>query len=555
MSKTLFWYVFKDLLKIFLMTSLVLAGIMSFGGLLKPMMQYGLNGSQMAKMVLYLLPAMQTYSLPIAALFATTIVYGRLAADNELTACRAGGISHMNMLVPAVVLALVLSITSLLCLCFVVPRFTLKVEKVAFDSLAEMVKKRFDRKHEITLDKKTTVYADSVDILPPPPDRPNDEVIVLNGPVFYSYDRDEKAHKNQGIVVPTEFYTARRAIAVIQRDDNQVRFIAQLEGGASFPREFKGSTLGGVEVAQFGPIDLKESLIRENTKFMDIQQLKKLYYDPMRSRKIRDYYNTVTQREQELAFFNTVASALNRTAQYRFQGVNESYLLQLDPEIKLPAYTQGESIDISSAPGSQSRQIRLQRISNGEIEATDEARRLSLRIQADPYNDQINLVFRLEDVLVSTQAAQQPPRRSFAHQFQMPMPAELAAYKTERKPDYYMTKGTIKDDSLTNLRKEIPSLQSDIVAEIHGRVSFAVSCLILVIIGCALGMMFKTGNYLSAFALSVIPALLCIALMVTGQHVIENQSNLLKLGLATIWSGNAIVLCLAAGLLGHLRRQ
>jgi hypothetical protein len=266
MSKTLFWYVFKDLLKIFLMTSLVLAGIMSFGGLLKPMMQYGLNGSQMAKMVLYLLPAMQTYSLPIAALFATTIVYGRLAADNELTACRAGGISHMNMLVPAVVLALVLSITSLLCLCFVVPRFTLKVESVAFDSLADVVKKRFDRKHQITLDKKTTIYADSVEILPPPAGRPNDEVIALNGPVFFfARDDNEKNRENQAIYIPAEFYTARRAIAVIQRDDNQVRFTAQLEGGASFPREFKGSTLGGVEVAQFGPIDLKESLIRENT--------------------------------------------------------------------------------------------------------------------------------------------------------------------------------------------------------------------------------------------------------------------------------------------------
>ena len=35
MSKTLFWYVMRDLLRVFLMTSLVLAGIMSFGGLLK----------------------------------------------------------------------------------------------------------------------------------------------------------------------------------------------------------------------------------------------------------------------------------------------------------------------------------------------------------------------------------------------------------------------------------------------------------------------------------------------------------------------------------------
>src|SRR5688572_16684324 len=135
MSKTLFWYVLRDLLKIFLLTSGVLAGIMSFGGLLRPMMEYGLSGAQVAQMLTYFMPATQTYSLPIAALFATTLVYGRLAADNELTACRASGISLITMAVPAFVLGLVLAILALVFLSFVVPKFTLKIEKVAFSSL------------------------------------------------------------------------------------------------------------------------------------------------------------------------------------------------------------------------------------------------------------------------------------------------------------------------------------------------------------------------------------------------------------------------------------
>jgi hypothetical protein len=75
-------------------------------------------------------------------------------------------------------------------------------------------------------------------------------------------------------------------------------------------------------------------------------------------------------------------------------------------------------------------------------------------------------------------------------------------------------------------------------------------------VGCALGMMFRTGNYLSAFALSVIPALLTIALMITGQHVSENPAtNSLSLGLGLIWTGNVLVLALALGLLGYLRKQ
>src|SRR3954462_14733897 len=101
MSRTLFLYIFKDLLRIFVLTSGALAGIMSFGGLLRPLTQNGLDAGQVGKILTYFMPAMSTYSLPVAALFATTMVYGRLSSDNELTAMRAAGISYIKIAVPA----------------------------------------------------------------------------------------------------------------------------------------------------------------------------------------------------------------------------------------------------------------------------------------------------------------------------------------------------------------------------------------------------------------------------------------------------------------------
>src|SRR5918998_747429 len=103
-SFTLSRYIFLDLLRIFLMASGALAGIMSFGGLLRPLTQQGLDATQVGQLLSYFTPAMTAYSFPIAALFATTMVYGRLSADNELTACRAAGISLLSMAVPAFVL-------------------------------------------------------------------------------------------------------------------------------------------------------------------------------------------------------------------------------------------------------------------------------------------------------------------------------------------------------------------------------------------------------------------------------------------------------------------
>src|SRR5256885_15018388 len=104
MGRTLFWYVFKDLLRIFAMAAGALAGIMSFGGLLRPLTQQGLDASQGGRLLSYFTPAMTPYSFPIAALFATTMVYGRLSAGNQPTACPAAGLSLLSGAGPALVL-------------------------------------------------------------------------------------------------------------------------------------------------------------------------------------------------------------------------------------------------------------------------------------------------------------------------------------------------------------------------------------------------------------------------------------------------------------------
>src|SRR5205085_7669125 len=134
-----FPYIFKDLLRIFLLTSAALAGIMSFAGLLRPLTEHGLDAAQCAKMLSYFMPAMTAYSLPVAALFATTMVYGRLSADNELTACRAAGISLLSVAVRAVLLGSLVVLVSFLFLSFVVPAFTLKAEKVIYSNIAKLI--------------------------------------------------------------------------------------------------------------------------------------------------------------------------------------------------------------------------------------------------------------------------------------------------------------------------------------------------------------------------------------------------------------------------------
>jgi hypothetical protein len=155
---------------------------------------------------------------------------------------------------------------------------------------------------------------------------------------------------------------------------------------------------------------------------------------------------------------------------------------------------------------------------------------------------------------------------SWSATIDVPMDDAIKDLRTTHTLKTYAKDASLDPHDANHLRREQLVVSNDVRAELHGRASFAVSCLILVLVGCALGMMFKSGNFLTAFAVSFAPALLCIALVVAGQQTADHIPELisvrfmqrdrpLQLGLALIWSGNAIVLALAVGLIGKLRRR
>lgn len=540
MSKTLFWYVLRDLLRIFLMASGVLAGILSFGGMLRPLMQYGLSGMQVAQMLAYFMPATQTYSLPIAALFATTLVYGRLSADNELTACRASGISYFAMALPAMVLGLVLALVSLLCLSYVVPHFTLKVEKVAFQSLAEVVRRNIDRNRQLRI-QGHVVFAEHAEILPRDPQHPGREVVILDNPMFCLYAReDNPLVKGEPMQVPSEFFMARSArVELQQQPTGGIEFSVQLEDGTMLPVNYAGSSIGGIRSTAIPPL-LVASPIHEKTKFMNIGQLKELYADPARSREIQARYTVILRRDQAQAFAVSLRKQLEETSEVRLAGSGQTLRLAMLPGASLRVQD-NDRMSLTSPDGERNVLV---------AEGTQEFRTAQAQVRTIASVDGKSM-----QVLVLFDSPAGVTRRAQSSAVTVPMPEELRRME-ERGPKYYLTAAGVRTDEIEQLSRKLSGLQNGIEGEVHARAAFAVSCFILVIVGCALGMMFRTGNYLSAFALSVVPALLTIALITTGQHITESQiPGSLRLGLAMIWSGNVAALVLGAALLRHLQRQ
>jgi hypothetical protein len=526
---------------------------------------------------------MMTYSLPIAALFATTMVYGRLSADNELTACRASGISHLSIAAPALVLGLSIAIVSLLFLSFIVPVFTLKVERVIYSNLAQLVASEIQRTHRVRIGsgaERYTIFAQDAHV--PAGSGQNDEqVVILRGLMIMTYEPVERDELR--LAVPREFWMARQATVYIRPGRNDdVTFDVALEGGMKFPRDPAGGVQGGIEMQQFGPF-APESPIRERTKFMDIRRLKELHADLGRSSTIRARVADFVRNEQQTEYLRQLAEQLEREGTISFATAQERFVLQrataAGPELAggqlfdLPEAMEpppdgrrplelrrGELVIPAGSPGAEQK-VHFVQERDGAVTLTADATEVRVRVWPDNDNDRLAITLELHDALVQTDDAA-IARSSFPRHFSLPMPADIRRLRQERSPEHYIAGDEIVSNEHRVLKREMYKLRNSIQSEMHARASFAVSCLVLVMVGSALGMMFRSGNFLSAFGLSVIPALITIALIVTGQKTAENipwaledMRDPLAIGLGIIWSGNVAVLAIGVVLLGKLQRK
>src|SRR5437763_7499140 len=81
-----------------MMSILVLAGIVAEAT------QAGLRPDQVLMIIPLLVPSFLPYTIPATTLFATCVVYGRLAHDNEILAIKAAGVNVLVVVWPAMLL-------------------------------------------------------------------------------------------------------------------------------------------------------------------------------------------------------------------------------------------------------------------------------------------------------------------------------------------------------------------------------------------------------------------------------------------------------------------
>jgi lipopolysaccharide export system permease protein len=136
-------YIFWEISRVFVFIVSCLTVLLVVVGVVQNATDQGLGPQQILEVLPFIVPSMLPFTIPAAMLLTVCVVYGRIAGDQEVTACKAAGISVVSLLWPAFFLGAVLSAASLLLTDQVIPwaianiqqRIATAMEDVVFDRL------------------------------------------------------------------------------------------------------------------------------------------------------------------------------------------------------------------------------------------------------------------------------------------------------------------------------------------------------------------------------------------------------------------------------------
>ena len=532
---TLHRYIFREVFRVFTLATVALTIILGLGMILRPVQEISIGPQQVFHLIGYFLPITLTFVLPMAALFATSLVYGRFASDNELDACKASGVGLTTLVYPGLALALMIAIANLILSFYVTPAFVQRAEKALKADAQKIIFRNIQRKgYYSSPDQRWQIYADQVD----------SRNRVLSGVIITEV-------KFSGIT------------KIITCDDALVEFNAQ-------------KRFNDVQITARNTYQLANNNVFYNQRLKISREFPPLLGDDIKFKKI----DKIKQIQADNMLFNPIAKlAFDAYAQLTTELIAQQMSEQIiNPEDRFFQLLSGQKVYRITADQcvvGQEKQIDLA----GNIIAEEydqDAPERPVRILTCS-KAQINLEGE-EDVLALTLTLFSPkwPRPDNTEGFaaHIIFRGLLVPNSATKLTDRYEEKDILKTVSPSSIEQilakepsnELKSLQqklkykiektlAEIKGEIHSRLAFGIGCVPLIMIGIGLGIIKKGGHLLSAFGVSSIPAAFLVVCIIGGRNIIENIGSQSNAGVNLIWAGPAILLILAAAIYRFLLKQ
>jgi lipopolysaccharide export system permease protein len=142
-------YVIGEVLRAFLLALVAMTAIFVLFMVVAEAMKFGASPADLLQFVPYVVPSTLPFTIPVSLLFAVTVVYGRLASDNEIVAIKTSGVHPLTVLWPAYILGAFLSVFLLHASATWIPRANSLAKVALFKNSEEMFYKFLRRDHEL----------------------------------------------------------------------------------------------------------------------------------------------------------------------------------------------------------------------------------------------------------------------------------------------------------------------------------------------------------------------------------------------------------------------
>jgi lipopolysaccharide export LptBFGC system permease protein LptF len=544
---TLHSYILRELLKAFGLTLLALTALFTMGGGLYNVLKFeGVTTGDLFTVLPLLLPVSATVTMPVAALFAATITYGRLAADNELVACRAAGINIFRVFLSAILLSVFAALSTAIAWNILFPNCLLQIQGLVRSNIGDLAYHRLLQRGYVEYGKagRQKYVLTAEDVLGVPAeqliekgfDAPSEEISYfwVEKPTFLLVDQD-------GL---EQFSVADGGLCQFDTRGPDVEFTLYVKN----PRDYRGDgkRVAQVKEQKVGPY-APEFPFAPKPAMVRLETLRQWLAAPWRETKLG-------------------------TNVERFLGVLRCYVFYTESARRLD---DGKTLVLHDADGTRyeiragssavgRRELVMTDVSIAQHMAGrgDGAAGLPIRYEApqgefraEPTKDGGALIsLQLNDAADGSVLKYIPRGTDYG----TPDREESLRLGGLLLPEFVIerlegcTPGAVLDSAASlptneELEERRSGLQADaakllrkINGVIHFRFGLAASTLVTILMGAMLGVIFRGSRALAAFGLACIPLGIVLILIAMGKQITESQ-NTTAIGPFVIWGGLALV--------------
>lgn len=557
---TLWRSILGEMLKVIGVTALVLVLVISFGATIKPLSDGKLLASDALKFILLASVPMLAYALPVAAGFGATLVYFRVAQDNETLAAYAGGISHRRLLAPALACGVGLMAVLMALNEEVIPRFLRQMERMITVDLTRFVAQEIQRGRAVEFNSgRLMIIADQARRVEPTKSSGATDQILLTP--FAAIELNEQGQPTSEATAQAASLWLYPAGTIAGMDETQPVVWLRLRNVLVYQ---EGKGLGGFrdQVDQRWPVP---NTFRDNPKFLTWGELSELSGHPER-------INWVDGARRKLAFAlaeRRGVEALQRDAKALGQ------LWMLDERGRpLVLYTSQVTWVNDHwklwpvAPGG-SVGADISRVSvSGDGATTDSITRFfadeaALYYTTPPEQAGGRLDFRLVLTRVrASEAREGAERPSLSLPGVRPaddpapelldLPVNELLARAQARIGGTSAPDPVLAEPISNLQTQMLRLSRSVLAKRHERMAMAASCLLTVITGAITALRLTRKLPLTVYLWTFFPALGCLVTISGGQQMTDFSG---VPGLWLLWSGAGALLVYAVVLYRGVARH